>query len=71
MAEYGIEDSGGNSEEILAKIIVSLRQNEATDTSLLEILTKHVVNLSPAANAIDLAVEDIEALAIERGEQVD
>ena len=71
MVEYGTEDSGGNSEEILAKIIVSLRQNKATDTSLLEILTKHVVNLSPAANAIDLAVEDIETLANGRGEQVD
>ena len=71
MAEYGPEASGENPEEIIAEIIESLRQNEATDTPLLEILTKHVVNLSPAENAIDLAVEDIEALAKERGEQVD
>ena len=71
MAEYGIEDPGGNSEEILAKIIESLRQNEATDISLLEIISKHVVTLSPAADAIDQALKDIETLAREKGEQVD
>ena len=71
MAESGTAESGGNSEEILANIIESLRQNKATDISLLEIISKHVVTLSPAADAIDVAVKDIETLANERGEQVD
>ncbi len=71
MAQFSTEDTGGNSEEVLASIIESLRQDEATDVPLLEIISRHVITLSPAENAIELAVEDIESLAKERGEQVD
>ncbi len=71
MAESGAVEPGGSSEEILANIIESLRQNEATDISLLEIISKHIVTLSPAEDAIDAAVKDIETVANQRGEQVD
>ena len=67
MAQSSTEDFGENSEEFLANIIESLRQNEETDISLLEIISKHVVTLSPAADAINQALKDIETLANERG----
>ena len=67
MAQSSTEDFGENSEEFLANIIESLRQNEETDISLLEIIFKHVVTLSPAADAINQALKDIETLANERG----
>jgi len=71
MSDCGTEDSVESAEELVARIIGSLRQSVATDTSLLEIITKHVVTLSPVDNAIELAMQDIEVLAKERGEQVD
>ena len=71
MPDNNTAETGGSSEEILAKTIDALRQDEATDISLLEILTKHILTSSPVADVVDLAVKDIEALAIERGEKVD
>ena len=71
MAESNTPESEENSEDILVKTIDTLRQDVATDISLLEIISKHMVTLSPSADAIDLAVKDIEALAVERGEKVD
>ena len=71
MAESNAAESGGISEVILVKTIDTLRQNEATDLSLLEILSKHIVTLTPATEAIDVALKEIEALAIERGGKVD
>ena len=70
MPETNTAESGDNSEEILAKIVAALRKDEATDISLLEIIAKHVVTLSPATDAVDVALKDIEALAIERGGKV-
>ena len=67
MAQSGTEEFGENSEGFLANIIESLGQNEETDISLLEIISKHVVTLSPAADAINQALRDIETLANERG----
>lgn len=71
MADSCIVDPSGDSEEVVARTIESLKRNEATDTHLLEILTKHLVTFSPVENAIDLALEEIESLAKERGELVD
>ena len=71
MAESNAAESGGISEVILVKTIDTLRQNEATDLSLLEILSKHIVTLTPPTEAIDVALKEIEALAIERGGKVD
>ena len=70
MPETNTAQSGENSEEILAKTVAALRKDEATDISLLEIIAKHVVTLSPATDAVDVALKDIEALAVERGENV-
>ena len=71
MPDHNTAETGGNFEEILAKTIDALRQDEATDISLLEILTKHILTPSPVADVVDLAVKDIEALAVERGKKVD
>ena len=71
MAESNAAESGGISEVILVKTIDTLRQNKATDLSLLEILSKHIVTLTPTTEAIDVALKEIEALAIERGGKVD
>ena len=70
MPEPNTAEPGENSEEILAKTVAALRKDEATDISLLEIIAKHVVTLSPATDAVDVAMKDIEALAVERGEKV-
>ena len=70
MTETKTGESDENSEEILAKTVAALEKDEATDISLLEIIAKHVVTLSPATNAVDVALKDIEALAIERGRKV-
>ena len=71
MAESSAAESGGISEEILAQTVDTLRRNEASDISLLEILSKHIVTLAPATDAIEVALKEIEALAVERGEKVD
>ena len=71
MAESNAAESGGSSEDILVKTIETLRQNEASDLSLLEILSKHIVTLTPATDAIDVALKEIETLAVEREEKVD
>ena len=71
MAESNIVDPVGSSREILVKIIDSLRQYEATDISLTEILSKHIVVMDPSTSAVDAAARDIQALASKRGEKVD
>ena len=71
MPDQNTAETGGSSEEILAKTIDALRQDEATDVSLLEILTNHILTSSPVADAVDVAVKGIEALAVERGQKVD
>ena len=71
MSDCGTEVSVESAEELVTRLTESLRQSEATDTSLLKIITKYVVTLSPEGNAIELAMEDLEALAMERGEQLD
>ena len=71
MAESNAAESGGSSEDILVKTIETLSQNEASDLSLLEILSKHIVTLTPATDAIDVALKEIETLAVEREEKVD
>ena len=69
MTESNAANSSGHSEEILAKALDDLRLNEATDIALLEILSRHIVNLSPASDAVEQAVKDMEGLAMERGEE--
>jgi hypothetical protein len=71
MPDHNTADIGGSSEEILAKTIDALRQDEATDISLLEILTKHILTSSPVSDAVDVAVKDIETLAVGRAQKVD
>ena len=57
MPDHNTADIGGSSEEILAKTIDALRQDEATDISLLEILTKHILTSSPVSDAVDASCE--------------
>ena len=71
MPESNTAEAGGISEEILVKTVDTLRRNEANDISLLEILSKRIVTLAPATDAIEVALKEIEALAVERGEKVD
>ena len=71
MPDHNTAETGGSSEEILAKTIDALRQDEATDISLLEILTKHILTSSPVSDAVDVAVKDIETLAVGRAQKVD
>ena len=71
MPDHNTAETSGSSEEILAKTIDALRQDEATDISLLEILTNHILTPSPVADVVDVAVKAIEALAVGRGEKVD
>ena len=70
MPEPNTAEPSESSEEILAKTVAALRKDETTDISLLEIIANHIVTLSPATDAVDVAVKDIEALAVERGEKV-
>ncbi len=71
MPESNTAEAGGISEEILVKTVDTLMGNEATDISLLGILSKHIVTLAPATDATDVALKEIEALAVERAEKVD
>ena len=71
MAESNAVDPFGSSQDVLLKIIHNLRQDEATDISLTEILSKHIVVMDPSTKAVDTAARDIEALASKRGEEVD
>ena len=70
MPEPNTTKPGESSEDILAKSVAALRKDEATDISLLEIIANHIATLSPATDAVDVAVKDIEALAVERGDKV-
>ena len=54
-------------EEVLSGTVHTLGQHEETDMPLLRILSKRIVTLSPAPDAVEQALKDIEALAAKRG----
>ena len=54
------------AQQIIDEAADTLRQNDATDIHLLNILVKHVVTLPSNKTTVDLAMADIENLAIER-----
>ena len=54
-------------EDVLTRTKEYLSQREDTDMSLLCVLSKHILTLSPTADAVEQALKDIEELAVKRG----
>ena len=54
-------------QSLLQETIDNLRKDDATDVALLDILTEHIITLSPARNSVDLAFKNIVSLAAQRG----
>lgn len=71
MAKPDSTEPTGKPEEILSDIIDSLKQDESTDVSLLEIVYRHIVTISPETGAVDAAMAAIETLTASRGNKVD
>ena len=59
--------SNPTAQQIIDEAADTLRQDDATDIRLLNILVKHIVTLPSSKTAVDLAMADIENLATERG----
>ena len=51
------------AEELLTKTICRLREDDDTDTALLEILAEYIVTINPKQNAVEQAASAIEGLA--------
>ena len=54
-------------EEILFETMESVRKEGDSDTFLLDILSRHIINLSPSKGAVEEALQKIVALAELRG----
>lgn len=66
------DDSAGmtlTNEQLIAKAISALESDDKTDTSLMEVLTEHILKLNPKDTAVNDAVKEIEALAEKRAEE--
>ena len=59
--------SESSTHKIIADAINILKQNDETDTELLDILISRITTLSPDNDAVDQAMKDIRALATKRG----
>jgi len=62
----GVTDT---NEQLIAKAVSALKRDDMTDTSLMEVLTEHILKLNPKDTAVDDAVKEIEALAAKRAEE--
>jgi hypothetical protein len=58
-------------ETLISGTVAALRNCEATDTELLDILAEHILTMTPAANGVTDAASAIEALAARRAEGPD
>lgn len=67
MSDLDVSEPSLSFEDVLSSASDSLSQCEDTDMSLLSILSKHIVTLSPAPDAVEQALKDIEGLAAKRG----
>lgn len=61
-------DTGMSStlQDIKDKSIRAIQNNREADVALLDILTKHIVTLSPADDAVEQAMEEIKRLVDEK-----
>ena len=57
-------------DELIAKIVEDLRGDEQTDSTLLDILSENIVQLTPTETAVADAVKAMEALAEKRAEEL-
>ena len=57
------------NDQLVAKTIANLLDDDELDHELLDILTKNIVKMVPAETAINDAVNAIEALAAKRAEE--
>lgn len=62
--EYN-SDTVSTAQEILSRAVAIVKQDKDTDTALLDIVEKNLIN-STAKNGIGLAMKDIEQLVKER-----
>ena len=67
MTDPGVSEPNPSFEDVLSSASGSLSQCEDTDMPLLCILSKHIITLSPAPDAVEQALKDIEGLAAKRG----
>lgn len=57
-----------DSDKIITDVINSIRRQDGIDAELLDILTKHITKLSPADDAVEQAISEIQVLATRRSE---
>ena len=62
-------DENISNDDLVTKIVRSLRDNPEADQTLIEILAEHLLKIDTANTAIDDATNSIEKLALERVEQ--
>ena len=61
-------DETVTNDNLITKIVRSLRDNPIADQTLVEILAEHILKIDAANTAADDATDAIEKLALERGE---
>ncbi len=54
---------------LINEIVSSLRELEDGDSDLTEILSEHILTISPAQDAVENASEEIAQLAVERAKE--
>lgn len=67
-AEYSTSSPLSN-EQLIAKAISTLENDQKTDAYLLNILSEHLVRMNPKSTAVSDAAREIEALAEKRAER--
>ena len=61
-------DETVTNDNLITKIVRSLRDNPIADQTLVEILAEHILKIDAANTAADDATDAVEKLALERGE---
>ncbi|WP_181935612.1 hypothetical protein [Wenzhouxiangella sp. 15190] len=57
------------NEQLIEKTISLLEGDDKTDSSLLKVLSAHIVRLNPKSTAVSDAVREIEEIAEKRSEE--
>ena len=60
-----------DAQDLVAHLVEEVRKDKDTDVPLFECLERHVLLFSPANDAVDRALRDIQELAATRGEALD
>ena len=63
-----MQDKHNTLKALIIKMADDLRESNETDVELLDILSEHILTITPSDNAVNDAVDDIEVLAKERVE---